>query len=601
MAIVIIGNPNVGKSAVLNRLSGSNILVSNYPGTSTEISANPVKIGKKEITIFDTPGIYSIFSEGEEQKAIRDLFEREEVDLILNIVDASNLERNLVLSYELMDLALPVLMLLNQIDRARALGIRINEKLLSELLKIPVIPFSATTGEGLQEVWEIMESSSPEKKDKAIKEEGQRNKENLSRGKKPLQECSLNELRMGQCNGHCGLCSIPADTCMSYADWGRVEKARTTADMVSSSLGERQRILLEKTQAFFDSSLLGTPVLLLLAYLAFVLLLKFVAISEGPITALLEPLNQTIESFLSNILPPGMLNTILSKAVPEGLIIPFSIIMPAMLMVACIMSLLEDSGLLPRYSVALERAGSFFGISGEAIIPLSLGFGCRTPAIMASRIMPTASQRFIVITLLSIVVPCAATLGILASVIAAFQASLPVIVGTMFAVLMLMGFILSRLMPREDAFIYELPPLRFPLWSNVGKKVKMRFSGFFTEVLPLLLIMSIAVRALLESGFLEIFRTMEAFTRFLFGIPAEAFIAVLVTIFQRYLAPLVLLNLDLTPREATIAISMIALSLPCLPAMVMTVREIGWSGLTKILGLGFLTSCSVGIMLNLIL
>ncbi|HBK54031.1 MAG TPA: hypothetical protein DDZ44_08860, partial [Syntrophomonas wolfei] len=214
---------------------------------------------------------------------------------------------------------------------------------------------------------------------------------------------------------------------------------------------------------------------------------------------------------------------------------------------------------------------------------------------------PTASQRFIVITLLSIVVPCAATLGILASVIAAFQASLPVIAGTMFTVLMLMGFILSRLMPREDAFIYELPPLRFPLWSNVGKKVKMRFSGFFTEVLPLLLIMSIAVRALLESGFLEIFRTMEAFTRFLFGIPAEAFIAVLVTIFQRYLAPLVLLNLDLTPREATIAISMIALSLPCLPAMVMTVREIGWSGLTKILGLGFLTSCSVGIMLNLIL
>ncbi|MDD2511141.1 MAG: FeoB small GTPase domain-containing protein, partial [Syntrophomonas sp.] len=363
MAIIVIGNPNVGKSAALNRLSGSNILVSNYPGTSTEISANSVKIGKKEITVFDTPGIYSIFSEGEEQKAIRDLFAMEEIDLILNIVDASNLERNLVLSYELMDLGFPVLLLLNQIDRARSLGIRINERLLSELLQIPVIPFSATTGEGLQEVLKVLERTPRGKKDALAKEESQEKKESQFRevspvGKESLaQERCFTELRTGQCNGHCGLCSIPATTCMSIADWGRVEKARTTADMVSSNLGERQRILLEKTQAFFDSSLWGTPVLLFLAYLAFVLLLKFVAISEGPITALLEPLNQTIESFLSQILPPGIINTVLSKAIPEGLIIPFSIIMPAMLMVACIMSLLEDSGLLPRYSVALERAG----------------------------------------------------------------------------------------------------------------------------------------------------------------------------------------------------------------------------------------------------
>lgn len=601
MAVIIIGNPNVGKSAVLNRLSGSSLMVSNYPGTSTEIISHPIKIGKKDITIFDTPGIYSIFSEGEEQRAIRDLFEREEVDLIIDIIDASNLERNLVLSYELMELGFPVLLLLNQIDRARALGIRINEKLLSEQFKSPVITFSATTGEGLQEVWNAITSLSLENKNKTGEEESPENMQNLSLGEGPAREIPINRIRGGQCSGHCGLCSIPASTCMDYADWGRVEKARTTADMVSSNLGERQRIVLEKTQAFFDSSFWGTPALLLLAYLGFVLLLKFINISEGPITVLLEPLNRSIETLLSQILPPGMLNAVLSKAIPEGLIIPFSIIMPAMLMVACIMSLLEDSGLLPRYSVALERAGSFFGISGEAIIPLSLGFGCRTPAIMASRIMPTPAQRFIVITLLSIVVPCAATLGILASVIATFRASLPIIVATMFAVLILMGFILSRLMPREDAFIYELPPLRIPLWGNVWKKIKMRFSGFFTEVLPLLLVMSIAVRALLESGFLEIFRTMEGFTRLLFGIPAEAFVAVLVTIFQRYLAPLVLLNLALTPREATIAISMIALSLPCLPAMVMTVREIGWSGLIKILGLGFLTSCTVGIVLNFIL
>jgi len=116
-----------------------------------------------------------------------------------------------------------------------------------------------------------------------------------------------------------------------------------------------------------------------------------------------------------------------------------------------------------------------------------------------------------------------------------------------------------------------------------------------------LLLMNITIRALMESGVLNIFHDMENFTRFLFGIPAEAFVAVLITIFQRYLAPLVLLNLPLTPREATIAITMIALSLPCLPVMVITVREIGLKGLAKVLIMAFSTSFAVGIILNHIL
>ncbi|MFA7078564.1 MAG: nucleoside recognition domain-containing protein, partial [Syntrophomonas sp.] len=208
---------------------------------------------------------------------------------------------------------------------------------------------------------------------------------------------------------------------------------------------------------------------------------------------------------------------------------------------------------------------------------------------------------FIIITLLSIVIPCSATLGILASVISAFQASLAVIVITMLTVLLVLAYTLSRIMPGESEFIYELPPLRIPLGTNIWNKIKIRFSGFFTEVLPLLLLMSIGIRTLMESGVLELFRGLEGFTRLVFGIPAEAFVAVLITVFQRYLAPIVLMNLPLNPREATIAISMIALSLPCLPMMVMTVREVGFKSLAKIIVLGLVTSFSVGILLNIIL
>ncbi|MDD3888430.1 MAG: FeoB small GTPase domain-containing protein [Syntrophomonadaceae bacterium] len=584
MAVVVVGNPNVGKSLLLNRLTGSKMLVSNYSGTSVEIKPIDFTLGNRDIKVYDTPGIYSIYSA--DARSIMDvLSKKENISLVINIVDAVNLERSLVLTQELKELNKPVVVVVNQIDRARSMGLKIDAVLLSKLLGCPVVLFSAMTGEGFEELTRIIEKIETDKI----------HNENDMPLKVGLSKCQ------SQCKLGCMDCSIPEETCMTISDLRRVEKARTIASMVTSKLAQKQKIRLEKIQALLDHPFIGTVLLLFIAYLGFVVLLKFINISEGPITALLAPVNIFIQELVSRILPEGMLNVILSQAIPEGLIIPFTIIMPAMLMVSLMMSILEDTGLLPRYSVALERVGSLFGVSGQAVIPLSLGFGCRTPAVVAARVLPTEAERFIIITLLSIVIPCAATLGILASVIVIFDASLVVIIITMISALIILSFILSRLNPGEEVFVHELPPLRIPLWFNVWHKVKMRFSGFFTEVLPLLLIMSIGIRAILESGVLSVFSSIEGFSRLLFGIPSEALIAVLVTIFQRYMAPLILLNLPLTPREATIAIAMITLSLPCLPVMVMTVREIGGKNLLKILGMGLATSCSVGIILNLIL
>ncbi|NLB53325.1 MAG: ferrous iron transporter B [Syntrophomonadaceae bacterium] len=586
MAVVMIGNPNVGKSAVLSRLTDRPLLVSNYSGTSVEIIATQLKSAGKTIDIYDTPGIYSIKSASAEQQVISELIYSQKIDLILNIVDAVNLERNLVLTYELMELGIPMILVINQIDRARQMGIEINCQLLSQIIKSEVVCFSANTGEGLMELISLIEMKG--------------NKEGKDKGAGQPVTIIKTKFDGNSCNGNCAGCSRSFLE-IGAEDLKRAEKAADTARMVTRQTGSQSKKWMNKAQQIIDKPYLGTIILLLVAYLAFLVLMKFIELSEGPISDLLAPVNAVIEKVILTYLPDSIFTTILAKAVPEGLIVPFTIIMPAMLMVSIIMSLIEDTGLLPRYSVVLERVGSLFGLSGQAVIPLSLGFGCRTPAVMATRILPNQQQRFIAIVLLSVVIPCAATLGILASVITTFQASLPVIIVTMTVTLILIGYVLSHIMPAEEVFIYELPPLRIPLWSNLWTKLKMRFSGFFTEVLPLLLVMSIAVRALIESGLLNHLHSIENITKALFGIPAEAFVAVLLTIFQRYLAPLILLNLDLTAREATIAISMIALSLPCLPVMVMTVREIGFKGLFKVLAIGMSTSILVGIILNLIL
>lgn len=589
MKIALIGNPNVGKSSVLNRLTGSQLFASNYPGTSMEITQAKYNMGHTTIHFYDTLGIYSIYSNSEEARITRSLLETTNFDLIINIVDAGNLERNLLLTYELMELDFPMLIVVNQVDRAPELGIDINLEEMSRILATPVLGFSARSGEGVRAFQDFLTKAV------ALKERGL----SLQESPQKVQRIILDE--SFTCSGNCQSCSIKSESCTTDQDFQRAEKARNTARLVLSQGSEVSPMFLKKAEDFIDRPLLGTLSLLFLAYLALIVLTKFISFSEGPITALFDPISRIVEKLILAVIPSGFVSGVLSKAIPEGLVIPFTIIMPAMLIVSLLMALLEDSGLLPRYSVALERLGHFFGVSGQAFIPLSLGLACRTPAVTATRILPNDTQRFIIVTLLSIVVPCAATVGVLLMVSAKFHASLAIIIITMLAVMILLGLLLSRLMPQEEEFIYELPPLRIPHAKNLWMKIKLRFAGFFTEVLPLLLVMSIAIRILIDSGVLELFKGMESITQAVLGIPAEAFVAVLITVFQRYLAPLVLVNLALTPREATISLAMIALSLPCLPVMVVTAKELGFKSLFKILLMGLAVSASVGIILNLVL
>ncbi len=586
MHVALVGNPNSGKSSVFNLLTGSRVFTSNYPGTSTEIVRTELKLGNQLVNIYDTPGIFSIFADSHEAQTYRELLQSLHLELLIQVIDATNLERHLVLTAELLELKYPLLIVVNQIDRAREKGIHINARELERLTASPVVVLSSTSGEGIEHLLDKIKRLLSHK--------------SLTAVNKP-ESAVINKVYCSGCAGDCGSCGIKIETTTTPADLDRASWAKKTAKQVVYHMSITRKRRLELLESFLNRPIIGTAALLFLAYLGFWLLLNFIGWSETTVNLVLQPLNTWLEKFIIGILPSGFLSSVLSRAIPEGLIIPFTIIMPAMLMVSLLMAILEDTGLLPRYTVALERAGNLLGVSGQAVIPLSLGFGCRTPAVMATRILPGDGQRFITITLLSIVIPCAATLGIMAMVLAHFHASLLVLVLSMLGILLVLGYILKHLVPLEESFIYEIPPLRIPVAANLWNKIKIRFAGFFSEILPLLLIMSIAVRALIESGLLERVREIDGFTRLLFGIPAEAFAAVLITIFQRYLAPLILLNLKLSPREATIAITMVALSLPCLPVMVMTVREIGFKKLLKILAMGFATSFTIGIILNMVL
>ncbi|MEQ8200561.1 MAG: FeoB small GTPase domain-containing protein, partial [Syntrophomonadaceae bacterium] len=332
--IVAVGNPNTGKSAVLNRLTGSRMLVSNYPGTSLEAAKVTASFGRHQAEIFDTPGIYSLFAPGLESEQILKLIEAEKPDLLVNVVDAGNLARNLVLTYELLTLEIPMLVLLNQIDSLREQGFSLDAGKLSVLLGCPVVSFSAVTGEGVLEAEQEIESFIHG-----------RHKSSSGVGQEILLPIEF--VLPENCSGKCFKCQQHREECLDRADLSRAERARRTAQTVCSRIGKRRRGHLQGLQRLVDRSLVGTVLLLGLAYLAFWALLQFISFSEGPISALLDPVAQTLQGFIQGVLPSGKIASILAQAVPEGLIIPFTIIMPAMLYVSILMALLEDSGLLP--------------------------------------------------------------------------------------------------------------------------------------------------------------------------------------------------------------------------------------------------------------
>lgn len=256
---------------------------------------------------------------------------------------------------------------------------------------------------------------------------------------------------------------------------------------------------------------------------------------------------------------------------------------------------------MPRIAVMMDSVMSLLKLPGQAIIPIVLGFGCRAPGVLATRALPDKQSRLVVTALLAIPIPCAATIGIVTGVAKSFGANLWVIYGSVSVVFVLLARLLAKYLKSDYELILEVPPIQIPSLKGVGMKVWMRLEGFFKQVLPVLIMTSIGIKILLNSGALEVLSKLDPISMKVFGIQGQSLAAVAVTVVQRYAAPMVLLNLPLSAREATIATSMIALSMPCLPVSFLVFKEFGWKTLIYIFAIAILISLTVGITLNLLL
>ena len=656
--VALVGQPNVGKSVIMNLLTGAGAIVSNYPGTTVEITQGYFLSPSGKITVIDTPGTYSLHSDTEEQKVTQRVLLESDIDLIVNIADARNLSRNLYLTLQLMDLNIPMVLVLNQMDMAEEAGMSIDTLTLSKILGLSVIPMIAAKGEGIDDLQDAIvatttaTSLAETNKERAVKpmtfsqhveqvisilqnhieklipEEDGKHRLHPSRALaihlmehdaldeelfetypelshlvEDLQEdIATNNIELTKCFRDCGLCPAKGDshpillTCLE-----RTQKARdisnrvVTQIKVSSSVSTRMRI-----ERLLDNPPTGIPILAVIAYLAIKTTLIILDLAELFVPWALSPVVNLLTSF-ANSFPEGSLAEIIISAIPEGILLPFEVVMPTMFSIYLIMAILEDSGLMPRIAVMMDRAMSLLHLPGQAIIPIVLGFGCRAPGVLATRTLPGKTSRLVVSTLLAIPIPCAATLGIIAGVGKTFGANLKIIYGSIAIVFFLIARLLGRYLQTDQELILEIPPIRVPSVKAVSAKVWMRLEGFFSQVLPVLMLTGIGVRILLNTGVLAGLSKLDPISTKYLGVTGQSLAAVAITVVQRYAAPMVLLNLPLSAREATIAASMVSLSMPCIPVAFLIGKEFGWKTLAAVFILAFAITLSTGAVLNLLL
>ncbi len=617
-AIVLIGNPNVGKSVIFNYLTRHYVVVSNYPGTTVELTLGTARLEDWEGQIIDSPGINSFHPDSEDERVTRDLILNVDTAGILQVADAKNLRRTLLISLELIEMGLPFTLDLNMMDEARSRGITIDVEKLEKILGVEVVPTVATRRKGLRKLgrsllrqrrsgYTVPYSAEIEK---AIGEciprlpESRVSRRSLAvmilsgdgslwdRLSEKVTEDDLSALRMTKRRLEGSLrrpvSIVVAEQKMKVVEWILRQVFRKPVI---------RRTAVEKgLSGVTVHPLWGIPLLALVLVTMYLVVGKVGAghlvdfFEEGIFGRYLNPWSmKLVDAVFDGILPPVAFDFVRDLLVGEyGLITmaltySIAIVLPIVGMFFLMFGILEDSGYLPRIAVMLNRMFRFMGLNGKAVLPMVLGLGCDTMATITTRILETKKERLITTILLALGVPCSAQLGVILGLLGGLSAWATIIwAGVVTGVMFFVGFLTARLLGgRGSDFILELPPLRVPALSNILIKTVARIEWYLKEAVPLFILGTLLLFGLHRSGALEgIYDFSEPVVTGFLGLPAEASEAFIVGFLRRDYGAAGLYTLAergmLDPIGIVVGLVTITLFIPCVANLLVMIKERGW-------------------------
>ena len=601
--IVLAGNPNVGKSIFFNYLTGIYVSVSNYPGTTLDISSG--KMG--DAAVYDTPGVYGVGSINDEERVARDFIMS--ADIIINVVDASHLERDLFLTQQLIDLDKKIIVALNMMDEVEKNNISIDLEALEKELGVPVVPTTAAKNRGLDKLKHSIDKAlkgnsifpnNPDLEAELLKIEAET--ENRAEALMVLEEDE--NIR----------CKYPEIESFSDLREEIYTARRRRVDQITDqvlSYDESTGQLARKIGSYMLKPLTAIPMLLVLLYFIYQFIGVFVAQTVVGITEELifveiyEPFMRSLvansiglENFFGQLLAGEY--GILTMAVTYI----FGLLLPLVAGFYFLLSLLEDSGYLPRIAVLMDRLLQKIGLNGRAIIPMLLGFGCVTMATITTRLLGTKRERIIAIFLLGLAIPCSAQLGVIAGLIAQLDLFyILVYVLTIFAVYVLAGTFLNKVLPGESSdLLIDLPPIRLPDLKNVFNKTYQQTLAFVKEAGPIFVLGAALITVMQKTGLLELItRGAEPITVNWLGLPAETATAFVMGIIRRDFGAAGLTAIALSPAQVTISLITLTLFVPCIAAMMIMVKERNFKESVYIWFGSWITAFITGGLVNLLI
>ncbi len=546
--ILLVGNSNVGKSAIFNRLTGLDVIISNYPGTTVDFTKGSVRIEDKIYELIDTPGTYSLEPTCKaEEVTAKQISEMDDNDIIINVVDATNLERNLYLTLGLLETGKPMLVALNLWDDTKHKGIDIDVEKLKKFLLVPVITTSGLTGTGIKNlIEEVKNAGSP----------------NIHRH-------------------------------TSDEKWKDVGKIVMEVQKVK----HRHHTIIEKFEDLTIKPVTGIPIAIIVLFLTFTVV-RF--IGEGLIDNVFDPLfenfylpvienlanvlkdNEILYKIFIGTLVNGKIDLFASLGVlTSGIYIPLAAVLAYIIAFYLVLEILEDSGYLPRLNVLTDSIFHKFGLHGFGIVPTMLGLGCRVPGVMATRVFETRKQRFIAITLLATAVPCSAQTATLFGIFALTQNFnyIYLVFATLLAMFVINGILLNKFIKGESPeILLEIPPYRKIKLKIVLKKLWMRVRIFLINAVPVMFLGILVLNILDILGIVNFISVIfEPIFKNLFGLPGEAVFPIATGFLRKELAVGMLIPLvvsgTLNGQQLIIASVLSVIMFPCIATFAIMLKE----------------------------
>jgi ferrous iron transport protein B len=609
--IILVGSPNVGKSVVFNTLTGSYTTVSNYPGTSVEVSRGQYRVGAENYTVLDTPGMYSLLPITEEENVARRILLEESPHIVLHVIDARNLERMLPMTLQLIEAGLPVMLLVNIMDEAERINMQIDIPLLQEKLQIPVV--GGALGRAKRGLWELRDAIRDYHPHQATftyapdLEKDIKTISNLMQGEYILHKRCLallllqrdeeiaQRVRDREADAYASVENAVNDIVFARrVDLHlriSLERKRICKGLLDGVVTQQEGgrpAFAERFSRWTMNPWTGVPLLLVVLYFG---LYQFVGgFGAGTIVDFLEGtifeehLNPLAIGLCERYIPWPWLNELLVGEYglfTLGVRYAVAIILPIVGTFFIAFAVIEDSGYFPRLAMLVDRIFKKIGLNGRAVIPMVLGFGCDTMATVVTRTLESTRERIIATLLLALAIPCSAQMGVILGLLSGVPGALLVWLCTLVGIFLVVGLLAAQVMPGERPMFYmEIPPMRLPQMQNVLVKTLTRMQWYFLEIFPLFMIASVLLWAGKLTGAMTwLVDALNPVMRML-GLPMEASAAFILGFFRRDFGAAGLYDLHtdglLDPVQLTVAAVTLTLFVPCVAQFLVMQKERGW-------------------------